>query len=99
MLDMESILSSEKLATILGPIGCILAVGLYFITRWYRELLVQYNVLQETRMREMHEMQTAYDALQEKRIAEAQHMQQDFMEFSSEMSRTLEAVLKALRER
>jgi hypothetical protein len=40
-----------------------------------------------------------YEEVQEKRIKEAQEMQRDFLEFSVDMTKTLDAVLNAIRPR
>jgi len=38
-----------------------------------------------------------YEDVQEKRVNEAQEMQRDFLEFSVDMTKTLDAVLHAIR--
>ena len=38
-----------------------------------------------------------YEEVQEKRVKEAQEMQRDFLEFSVDMTKTLDAVLNAIR--
>lgn len=40
-----------------------------------------------------------YEEAQEKRVSEAQEMQRDFLEFSVDMTKTLDAVLNAIRPR